>query len=83
MLINKIDILNFASDTSLYFVAILLFVSGITLLTHINAGSNQTASSKGGRQVATSILIMAGFILVFFTLGRRYGYNKVCAIYKV
>lgn len=75
------EILNFASDTALYFVALLLFISGITVWTQINSSSNQSASSKGGRQVATSVLIMGGFIIIFFTIGRRYGYKKVCPIY--
>jgi len=72
------DIWNFCSDTTLYFLSALFFIAGIIVWTQINAGSNQSASSKGSRQVATSVLIMGGFIIIFFVLGRSYGFNKVC-----
>ena len=76
------DIFNTITDPWLYFLSGLFFIIGITIVTQINSGSNTTLSQKGSRQVAATVFIMSGFVIVFFTLGRYFGYAKVCGIYK-
>lgn len=70
------DVMSAGGDEALVIAALLLLFIGIVLWSQI--GSAPTQASKGGRQTATAIFIMASVAVFCLIWGRSLGREARC-----
>lgn len=70
------DVMSAGGDQALVIVALLLLFIGIVLLVQISSAPTQ--ASKGGRQVATTVFLMASLAVFFLVWGRSLGRETRC-----